>query len=209
MSNNDKQYELMELRKKSLNKDPFQQFDSWYDSAMNSGIKYPEAFVLSTTTAEGKSSSRVLLYKGRNEEGFKFYTNINSMKGKELKNNKNASMCFWWNELERQIRIRGFAELLNDDEINDYFKSRPRGSQLGAWASDQSSVIENREVLDNKYAYYEEKYSGSERPRPEYWKGYILIAKEFEFWQGRKNRLHDRFLYRLENNNWIIERLAP
>ncbi|MGI9534682.1 MAG: pyridoxamine 5'-phosphate oxidase [Thermodesulfobacteriota bacterium] len=209
MTNKNTQYELMELRKESLKEDPFKQFDDGYDSAVKSGIKYPDAFVLSTSTSDGLSSSRVLLYKGRNEIGFKFYTNINSMKGRELKINNNSSMCFWWNDLERQIRIKGVAELLGDEEIDEYFKSRPRGSQLSAWASDQSSVIENRDVLERKYDYYEEKFSGVDIPRPEYWKGYIVIAKEFEFWQGRYNRLHDRFLYRLENKNWIIERLAP
>ena len=209
MTKESKQYELMELRRDSLKSDPFKQFDVWYDSALNSGIKYPEAFVLSTSTVDGESSTRVLLYKGRNDSGFKFYTNANSMKGRELNNNKKVSMCFWWNELERQVRIKGFVEHLSEDEINDYFKSRPRGSQVGAWASDQSSVIENRDYLEKNYEFYEEKFSGVDIPRPEYWMGYIVIAIEFEFWQGRNNRLHDRFLYQKENENWIIERLAP
>ena len=209
MSLKSAQYELMELRRKYLNSDPFRQFDLWYDEAVKSGIKYPNAFVLSTSTVDGVSSSRVLLYKGRNESGFKFYTNVDSKKGKELKNNKNASMCFWWSELERQIRIEGFVEILSDEEINEYFKTRPRGSQLGAWASDQSSVLKNREELDRKYRHYEEKFSGVDVPRPGYWLGYIVVAKEFEFWQGRENRLHDRFLYRAEDDKWIIERLSP
>jgi len=209
MSKRNKQYELMELRRSNLDSDPFRQFDIWYEAAISSGIKYPDAFVLSTSTVDGKPSSRVLLYKGRDEAGFKFYTNINSMKGREMMSNQNASMCFWWYELERQLRIRGSVDLLSNEEIDGYFKTRPRGSQLGAWASDQSAVIDNREVLDKKFEYYEKKYEGTDIPRPEYWLGYILIAKEFEFWQGRNNRLHDRFLYRLENEKWIIERLAP
>ena len=123
--------------------------------------------------------------------------------------NNNASMCFWWNELERQVRIEGVVDTLSIEEVDEYFKTRPRGSQLGAWASDQSSVIENREELDRKYKYYEEKFSGMDIPRPDYWMGYILFPSEFEFWQGRNNRLHDRFKYRIEKDKWVIERLAP
>ena len=209
MSETNKQYELMELRRSNLDPDPFKQFDIWYEAAISSGTKYPDAFILSTSTADGMPSSRVLLYKGRDESGFKFYTNINSMKGREMMSNQNASMCFWWYELERQLRIRGSVELLSNEEIDSYFKTRPRGSQLGAWASDQSQVIENREVLDKKYEFYDQKFEDIEIPRPEYWMGYMLVAREFEFWQGRKNRLHDRFLYRQKNEKWIIDRLAP
>ena len=200
---------MMELRRENLNSDPFQQFDAWYDTAVKSNIKYPEAFVLSTSSAEGSLSSRVLLYKGRNDSGFKFYTNINSKKGQELKNNKHASMCFWWNELERQVRIDGVVETLSVEETDEYFKTRPRGSQLGAWASHQSSVLNNREELDSKYRYYDEKFSDTDIPRPDYWQGYIVVPNEFEFWQGRKNRLHDRFRYSMKDDKWLIERLAP
>ena len=209
MSEQNNQYEMMELRRENLDPDPFKQFDNWYDSAINSEMKHPDAFVLSTSTTDGLSSSRVLLYKGRNDSGFMFYTNMNSKKGQELINNKYVSMCFWWNVLERQVRIEGITELLSSEENDDYFNTRPRGSQLGAWASKQSSVLENREELDRKYRQYEEKFAGSDIPRPEYWLGYIVIPNEFEFWQGRMNRLHDRFRYRIKEDKWIIERLAP
>ena len=209
MSEKNTQYELMELRREKLNPDPFKQFDNWYYSAMNSDIKHHDAFVLSTSTIDGLSSSRVLLYKGRSDSGFKFYTNVNSKKGEELKDNKNVSMCFWWNELERQVRIEGFTELLSDEECDAYFMTRPRGSQLGAWASHQTSVLENREELDRNYKKYEKKFSEVEVPRPDYWQGYIVIPNEFEFWQGRKNRLHDRFRYSMKDGEWLIERLAP
>ncbi|MGI9533365.1 MAG: pyridoxamine 5'-phosphate oxidase [Thermodesulfobacteriota bacterium] len=209
MSLNNSQYELMELRRENLNPDPFLQFDNWYELALTSDIKYPDAFVLSTSTKDGVPSSRVLLYKGRNDAGFKFYSNMDSKKGKQINKNKSVSMCFWWNEHERQVRVDGVIELLSNEEIDEYFKSRPKGSKLSAWASNQSSVIENREELEKKYKYYEEKYSEVDIPRPEYWSGYIVVPTEFEFWQGRNNRLHDRFRYTLINDSWVIERLEP
>ena len=209
MTKKNTQYELMELRREDLNPNPFKQFDNWYYSAINSDIKHPDAFVLSTSTPDGLSSSRVLLYKGRNDTGFKFYTNMNSKKGQELKTNNYVSMCFWWNELERQVRIGGYTEILSNEENDSYFKTRPRGSQLGAWASNQTSVLENRDKLDRNYRKYEKKFSGSDIPRPDYWVGYIVIPVEFEFWQGRKNRLHDRFQYNKNKDKWLIERLAP
>lgn len=209
MSSKNAQFELMQLQRKSLSSDPFRQFDVWYAEAVKSRIKHADAFVLSTVAGNGVPSSRVVLYKGRDGRGFKFYTNMNSRKGQELKNNNRASLCFWWNELERQVRIEGAVESMGSKESDVYFQTRPRGSQIGAWASDQSNVIKDREELEERYRYYENKFAGTEVPRPEYWKGYIVVAEEFEFWQGRKNRLHDRFRYRLENHNWIIERMAP
>ncbi len=209
MSSKDTQYELMQLRREHLSSDPLEQFDIWYKEAVTSRIKYADAFVLSTVADDKAPSSRVLLYKGRTGNGFKFYTNMNSKKGKELEKNNRASMCFWWNEVERQVRIEGVVENLKDEESDLYFKTRPRGSQLGAWASDQSNVLESREELDRLYRHYDKKFTGTEVPRPEHWKGYMLTAEGFEFWQGRKNRLHDRFRYRLEDHKWVIERIAP
>lgn len=209
MSLKNKQYELMELKREDLDPDPFKQFDLWYSESIRSEIKYPNAFVLSTSTISGTPSSRVLLYKGRNERGFRFYTNVGSKKGQDLKNNKKASMCFWWDEIEKQVRIEGAVDNLSDEESDDYFQTRPRGSQLGAWASDQSNVIGSREELDSLYKHYENEFAGIDVPRPDHWRGYIVIPEEFEFWQGGKDRLHDRFRYRLENHEWIIERIAP
>ena len=207
--NKDKQYRLMELTESDLSSDPFEQFKNWYSETELSDFPFPNAFILSTSDNEGKISSRVVLLKGYDNNGFKFYTNERSRKGKDLKRNKNASICFWWDRLERQVRIEGIVSTLSDSESDDYFKSRPRGSQLGAWASEQSEVIIDRSVLDNAYKEYDEKYNNTDIPRPESWKGYILKPQTFEFWQGRDNRLHDRFLYTNENNSWNIKRLAP
>ena len=210
MSDKSRQYELMELRRDGLEDDPYVQFEKWYAEAVKSEIKYPDAFVLSTSTESGEPSSRVLLYKGRSSDGFKFYTNIESKKGAELKINSRASICFWWDVLERQLRIDGIVELLTEEEMDSYFSTRPRGSQLGAWASRQSSVLQNREELESKFAELEGLYEGKEITRPDYWVGYSLKPSEFEFWQGRKDRLHDRFRYRVdEEKGWIIERLSP
>ena len=210
MSSKNKQYELMELRRDGLKDDPYIQFETWYAEALRSGIKYPDAFIFSTSTESGKPSSRVLLYKGRSSKGFKFYTNIESKKGAELQVNSRASMCFWWDVLERQLRIDGSVELLSEEEMNSYFSTRPRGSQLGALASMQSSVLKNRDELEDKFGELEKEYEGKEIARPDYWVGYSLIPTEFEFWQGRKDRLHDRFRYRTDGGKgWIIERLSP
>ena len=210
MSNKeDKQYKLMELIEKDLSKDPFQQFNAWYMEASKSDFPFPNSFILSTSDSEGYISSRVLLLKEFNSNGFKFYTNENSRKGKDLVVNKNASICFWWDRMERQVRINGFVSVLSKVEIDQYFSSRPRGSQLGAWASDQSAKITDRSVLENNYIKYEKMYENQDIPRPDYWKGYILSPVNFEFWQGRDNRLHDRFLYTVKNNGWEINRLAP
>lgn len=208
-SKEDKQFKLMELIKKDLKKDPFEQFDLWFKEAVNTDFPFPNSFVLSTSDSEGKISSRVLLLKEINDKGFKFYTNENSRKGKDLVNNNYASICFWWDRLERQVRINGQVSVLSNDESDEYFKTRPRGSQLGAWASEQSTVIADRSVLEENYLKYENKFKNKEIPRPDYWKGYILLPSTFEFWQGRDNRLHDRFLYTVNGNGWAISRLAP
>ncbi len=207
--NKGKQFKLMELIEKDLSKDPFKQFEIWYAEAKNSNFPYPHSFILSTSDSEGCISSRVLLLKEFNSNGFKFYTNENSRKGKDLVVNHHASICFWWDRLERQVRIDGVVSVLSKVETDQYFSSRPRGSQLGAWASDQSAKITDRSVLENNYIKYEKMYENQDIPRPDYWKGYILSPVSFEFWQGRDNRLHDRFLYTVKNNGWEINRLAP
>jgi len=205
----DMQFKLMELIQKDLFKDPFEQFSVWFKEASKSDFPFPNSFILSTSDNKGFISSRVLLLKEFNKSGFKFYTNENSQKGKNLVENKNASICFWWDRLERQVRINGKVSVLSKDEANKYFSSRPRGSQLGAWTSDQSAELTDRSVLDENYLKYEKKFKNKEIPRPDYWKGYILSPVSFEFWQGRDNRLHDRFLYEIQNSIWKISRLAP
>jgi len=205
----DKQYKLMNLKKSDLHKDPIVQFKKWYEKVLQTILPFPNAFILSTSDKNGLPSSRVLLLKDIDESGFKFYTNENSRKGVDLKENPNASICFWWDKLERQVRISGKVTQLNDKETDEYFATRPRESQLSAWASDQSMVIESRIILENNYKKYENKFKNTEIPRPEYWKGYQLRPNVFEFWQGRENRLHDRFRYIKKNKLWSIERLAP
>ena len=206
----DKQYKLMALSKKDMDSNPFAQFDKWYKESLDTNIMFANAFVLSTSTPDGIPSSRVLLLKDFNKDGFRFYTNSNSKKGDELSKNVFATICFWWEPLERQIRIDGKVQILSSQESDKYFLSRPRGSQIGAWASNQSCVIKNREELDKKYLEVKKKFKGKEIPRPDYWNGYILKPHRFEFWQGRIDRLHDRISYRLnQGDNWIMERLQP
>ena len=205
----DKQYRLMELTEADLHTDPIEQFAIWYKEAGESGFPFPNSFILSTSDKKGHISSRVLLLKEFNKNGFKFYTNESSKKGKELNANNNASICFWWDRLERQVRIEGTVSGLSNSESDKYFKTRPRGSQLGAWASDQSSVIKDRSVLDKAYKEFDKKYENKDIPRPQFWKGYLLSPLCIEFWQGRENRLHDRFLYTRNDSIWNIERLAP
>lgn len=206
---NENQYTLMELRKKDLDPDPFRQFEKWYRDVLNSDIKYPDAVALSTSQ-EGNVSSRIILLKGVDNKGFRFYTNSNSRKGSDLKNNPRASMCFWWEPLERQVRISGRVELLPAAIAEEYFSTRPRGSQISAWASSQSEIIEDRESLDELYRKYEETFRNRAIPKPEFWNGYRVIPSEFEFWQGRPDRLHDRLRYVTDDSGrWIIQRLQP
>ncbi len=204
------QYILSFLDEKHADPDPFKQFDVWYDIALNADLIFPNAFTLATSTTDGNPSARVLLLKGVEEKGFVFYTNRESRKGNDLDANPSAAMCFWWDKLEKQVRIEGRIKLILSEDADTYFHSRPRESQLGAWASDQSRVISSREKLESRYREYELKYRDIEILRPQHWVGYILIPTLFEFWQGRDNRLHDRLQYQLsEGGKWVIERLAP
>jgi pyridoxamine 5'-phosphate oxidase len=174
-----------------------------------SRLTEPTAFVLATADKSGKPSARALLLKGFDERGFVFYTNYESRKGNELEENNRAAMLFFWPELERQIRIEGFTEKLTKEESEKYFRTRPFKSKLGAWASDQSTVIKGRITIVMKFIKYMLKFHSGDIPIPPYWGGYILKPGNFEFWQGRANRLHDRVCYRKENDTWIIERLSP
>jgi pyridoxamine 5'-phosphate oxidase len=188
---------------------PFDQFNNWFEHATQSKIIEPNAMIVSTVNAQHQPSSRVVLLKGI-DTGYCFYTNYNSRKGQEIESNQAASILFFWPDLEQQIRIEGTLEKLTEQESEAYFHSRPRGSQLGAVVSPQSTVIPNREVLEDRWAKLENTYEGNTIPKPTHWGGYRLVPKYFEFWQGRSSRLHDRVAYQLTDNNaWEKVRLAP
>ena len=204
------EYTRYGLRESDLHPDPIEQFTKWFNDAVASEIVEPNILTLATASADGFPSARTVLLKGYDARGFVFYTNQQSRKGRELAENPRASLVFWWDRLERQVVIQGTVTPVPDDEADDYFHSRPRGSQLGAWASRQSTVIESREVLERRVEELEKEYEGKEIPRPEYWGGYVVKPLSIEFWQGRPNRLHDRLRYRLSDDGaWIIERLSP
>lgn len=201
-------YKLLTLNEEDVATNPIEQFNSWFSQAVQSQIDEVNAMCLSTVE-NNKPSSRIVLLKDVNKQGFSFFTNYQSRKGIELANNPNASLCFFWKELERQVRIEGTISKLSETLSDDYFNSRPIGSKLGAWASPQSSVIESRKVLEEREANYQQQF-GEQVTRPPHWGGYILQPNYIEFWQGRSNRLHDRICYSLqENGEWKIERLAP
>lgn len=203
------EYNLGELHQESSPDDPFKQFGKWFDEAVAGDIYEPNAMVLSTVD-EKQPRSRVVLLKGLSTEGFDFYTNYNSHKGNEIAANNTVSLLFYWDRLQRQVRIEGKVVKLPPQVSDEYFSSRPRGSQLGAWVSDQSEVIDNKKVLEDKQLLLTNKF-GEELPipRPEHWGGYRVIPERIEFWQGRPSRLHDRILYTLEGNQWSISRLSP
>ena len=205
-----KQYGAFQLLEEELDADPFMQFGRWYDAASSAGLVHPDAFALATVSGDGKPSARMLLLKGFDQNGFVFFTNSESRKGEDLRGNTNAAICFWWDKLERSVRIEGKVHAVSREEADIYFATRPRGSRLGAWASQQSRVIESREYLDKLYHKIELDYADMDIPRPDYWNGYRLAPSSIEFWQGRPNRLHDRLRYRKHRDGrWIIERLAP
>ena len=189
---------------------PIDQFKIWFQQAVDANLTEPNAMTLATISSEGKPSARIVLLKDVDDRGFVFFTNYESVKGQHLLENPQAALVFFWIELERQVRVEGKAEKVSSAESDAYFSTRPRGSQLGAWVSKQTEVIASREVLQSKLEELEPKYADKEIPRPPHWGGFRLIPSEFEFWQGRPNRLHDRLRYRLaENGNWIRERLSP
>jgi len=205
-----KDYKLQSLDEKDVQPDPIKQFEKWWQDVSESNIDEVNAMTLATATKTGRPSARIVLLKGFSNEGFVFFTNYESHKGKELLENPQASLVFFWKELERQVRIEGVVEKVSEVESDLYFMSRPEGSKIGAWASPQSTVIASREVIEARVAETGNKFAGTEIQRPAHWGGYIVKPSVIEFWQGRSNRLHDRILYtRSESGNWKIERLAP
>jgi pyridoxamine 5'-phosphate oxidase len=193
-----------------LDADPLRQFTRWFDDAVNSKvIAEPNAMTLSTITPEGHPSARIVLLKGADAAGFVFFSNYNSDKGRDLAANPRAALTFGWIELERQVRIEGTVTKTSRAAVEAYFRMRPRGSRLGAWASHQSEVIPDRDVLVARLAEAEARFPGEDVPPPEEWGGYCVTPERIEFWQGRQNRLHDRFRYRCEGGMWVIERLSP
>jgi pyridoxamine 5'-phosphate oxidase len=197
------------LRRADLDPDPLKQFAIWFGQAAAAELPDVNAMTLATVSAEGKPSARIVLLKGLSERGFSFFTNYASAKGRDIEQNPNVSLVFWWVPLERQIRINGRAVVTSREESEEYFRSRPRGSQLGAWASRQSDTIDGRRVLEARLAKMEERYEGKDVPLPPHWGGYCVEPETIEFWQGRANRLHDRFRYWRQESGWAIERLAP
>lgn len=203
------EYEEPPLEITDLDNDPLKEFEKWFGRALAQNIEDANAMILATVDGNNRPSARVLLLKGLDDGGFTFFTNYNSHKGQQLAHNPFASMVFYWNQLHQQIRIQGKVEKVAEQTSTAYFQTRPIGSQYGAWASPQSQVIPNRKLLEANVAELKTKYAKGSVPRPEHWGGYKLIADRIEFWQGRPNRLHDRFLYTLENGTWKKERLAP
>ena len=205
------QYETAGLNFDDLDESPVQQWHAWYVEAVEAELAEPNAMAVSTIDAEGMPDSRIVLVRGLDDDGLTFFGNYNSAKGQQIDANPVASAVFPWIGLHRQVRVRGSIEMLPRHESDAYFASRPRDSQLGAWASPQSEVIEGRDILNQRHAEFAEKFAGVEVVRPPHWGGWLLVPEVFEFWQGRPNRLHDRFRYRRDDatQDWAIERLAP
>jgi pyridoxamine 5'-phosphate oxidase len=204
-------YTLAGLSETDLSADPMQQFQVWFQQALDANLIEPNAMTLATATPNGKPTARIVLLKGVSERGFVFYTNYESQKGQQLIANPYAALVFLWDKLERQVRIEGKVEQLQTKESEAYFHSRPRASQLGAWASDQSRVISDRNILEQKLTDLKAQYTEDTTiPLPPHWGGFRVIPNRIEFWQGRPSRLHDRLVYDLQTDgNWKIQRLAP
>jgi len=198
------------LDREDLDDDPIVQFEDWFRYACETVPLDPNAVTLSTVDADNRPSSRTVLLKSFDERGFVFFTNYESRKAVDIARNPNVSLLFFWSEAARQVKIRGTAEKISTRESLAYFLSRPRGSQIGAWVSAQSSVVSSRSLLENKFQEIKKKFKNKEVPLPSFWGGYRVVPQEVEFWQGRRNRLHDRFEYtRHGDDSWTIERLAP
>ena len=198
-----------ELDERVIDRDPINEFKRWFDDAVASGMKLPETMTLATATPDGTPSARVVLLKSVDTDGFVFYTNYSSAKARDLEANPAAALVFYWSQFDRQVRVQGVVEHVTPEESQAYFRTRPRESQIGAWASPQSEVIENRETLEARVAELEEIYGDREIECPEHWGGYRVKPTRIEFWKGRLGRLHDRIVYERDGAGWKISRLAP
>jgi pyridoxamine 5'-phosphate oxidase len=199
----------MYLTEKNINKNPFTQFDIWFEDAKKIGLKDSNAMNVASASKDGMPSSRMVLLKSYDENGFVFYTNYTSRKSKEIIDNPNVALNFFWDALERQVRVEGKIQKVDPAISDKYYDSRSRLSQLGAHASNQSQTIESYEVITNKLAILEEKYEGKKIPRPEHWGGFVIIPETIEFWQGHEGRIHDRLKFKKEGTGWKINRLSP
>jgi len=203
------EYTLKGLYRKDLNNNPFKQFEKWFNEALKANLIEPNAFTLSTVGRDLKPSQRTVLLKMYDEKGFVFFSNYGSKKSKQIGENSNISAHFAWLGLERQVRIEGAIKEIPKNQSLRYFLSRPKGSQIGAWVSHQSQVISSRSILEQKFDEMKRKFSKGEIPLPSFWGGYLIRPDFFEFWQGGKHRLHDRFIYEKRGNEWEINRLEP
>jgi pyridoxamine 5'-phosphate oxidase len=204
-----KEYTRAGLSRSDVDPDPIVQFHEWFEETLAADLHEPNAMILATATQDGRPSARTVLLKGYDRRGFVFYTNYEGRKAHELEANPACALLFYWGELERQVRIEGHANRLPDEESDAYFASRPRGSRLGAWASQQSRPVEHRSVLEERIRALEAEYESREVPRPPFWGGYRVYPEVVEFWQGRQNRLHDRLVYHRTRGGWKMERLQP
>ena len=204
-----KDYRLKTLVESEMGNDPMNTFSAWWNEAVKSEIEEVNAMTLATCNNDGLPSARIVLLKGFSHDGFTFFTNYQSKKGNDLLENPRAALVFFWKELERQIRIEGIVEKLSNEESEQYFSTRPVSSQIGAWASPQSRVIETREVIEKNAEGYTAQFKDAIIPKPAHWGGYIVHPIKIEFWQGRSSRLHDRILYTRKDGKWKKERLAP
>lgn len=197
------------LTEGSVHKDPFEQYAIWFKEAVDAQLLDPYAMSLTTVSANGQPSTRIVYMRDIRPEGFVFYTNYNSSKGRDLAVNNKVALTFFWGELERQIRVEGEADKISEADSDAYFSKRPRESQIGAWASSQSEEITDRKQLEDQVAFYTDKFEGGEVPRPSRWGGYVVKPTKVEFWQGRASRLHDRIIYTKNGNDWNQSRISP
>lgn len=203
------EYRRHSLSEQDVAADPIAQFTRWFEEAVSAAVVEPNAMCLATATPDAYPSARMVLLKGFDARGFVFYTDYRSRKGQELADNPHASLCFFWAELERQVRINGAVQRVSRTESDEYFQSRPLPSRVGAWTSHQSMVLTDRSVLEQQLATNEERFASGHVPLPDHWGGFRIIPEEFEFWQGRESRLHDRIQFRREAGAWVKRRLSP